>query len=294
MNRLWYVTIYATNRCNLTCLNCHIWKKMPKEDLSVEVIKNLVSEKIVKNSSFEIQGGEIILHPCFEEIMELFRGRPYVLLSNGFLAEEIIAACKKYAVPNLHLSLDGATPTNSRIRGKDTFSTIKKIVEELHGTTTKIIVTYTVCPENNNESDFVFVKNFCERYNLKFNVNIYGNQFYFDVPQKSFRIDKKIIDLVDDELQKKYLELYNEWVDGEIKLPCLNIFVHTIIWSNGDVTLCQQKPIVIGNIYKESLTEIWNSREARNTRKNHKSCNDCWLACHKLFDLELTNPKRHK
>lgn len=284
MNKLWTVTIYATNRCNLTCLNCHIWEKVPKEDLSVEAIKNLLSERIVKDSVFEIQGGELVLHPNFEEIMKLFNGRDYVLLSNGFLAEKVITVCKKYAVPNLYLSLDGSPSTNCRIRGKDTFSTIKKIVEELHRTATKIIVAYTICPENNNINDFAFVKNFCERYGLELNVNIYGNQFYFDVPQKSFRIDKNIIDLVDDRLKKKYLELYNKWVDGKVELPCLNIFVHTVIWPNGDVTLCQQKPIVIGNIYNESLTEIWN--RTKEIRRKHENCNDCWLACHRLFDLK--------
>jgi len=285
------ITIYATNRCNSACNNCFIWKQQPKIDLDIEVLKKLLTDKLItRDTSFVLQGGEFILHPNYKEILQLFKNKKVTLLSNGILAEQIIDVCKQYDIKFLALSLDGRPETNLKIRGKDAFSSIEKIIRSLKNTHVGIAVTYTICSLNNNLDDFLFVKNFCNKNNVNFNVVTYGDQFYFECEKKYFKIDSGIINNVGDKFLKKYLELYNREPENRVK-RCFSIKRQTTIWPNGDITLCQQKNIVLGNIYKESLSKIWNKEQAKELRKEFSYCNECWLGCHRPFDVEmLDNP----
>jgi len=277
------ITLYVTNRCNSRCKNCNIWQIQPKIDLKLETIERLLTDKIIgKDTFFILQGGELVLHPQYEKILELFKKRKFGVLSNGILPEKIIEMCKKFKVTNLTLSLDGRPETNKKIRGIDNFEDILKIVKTLRKDT-NLGITYTICPENNNIKDFSFVKNFCKHYNLTLNVVIYGTPFYFQVEKRTFLIDNQIIKAVEDKYQKKYLMMFNNYF--KYKIPCLSIRKQTTIWADGTVTLCQQKDIILGNLSKNNLSEIWNSPKAEKLRREYLNCNECWLACHRKFDV---------
>lgn len=286
------ITLYVTNRCNSRCTNCFIWNQQPKIDLGIEIIKKILSDKLVgKNTSFCLQGGEFILHPNFEEILSLFKNRRFTLLSNGILANEIIAICRKYNVPLLILSLDGRPETNFKIRGVNNFSGIIKIIKNLQHSSTKVGITYTICPLNNNKDDFIFVKNLCSHYDINFGVAIYGTPFYFKCSEKEFLISSDLINHISDNVIRRYVEAYNLWRLGKYRVPCTSIRKHITVWPNGDITLCQQKEIILGNLYKNSLSEIWNNLQSENYRKTFFSCDDCWLSCHRFFDtLIFSNP----
>jgi len=278
------ITLYVTNRCNSRCQNCNIWKLQPKIDLKVDIIKKLLSDKIVtRSTTFVFQGGEFILHPDYDKILRLFQKRKFTLLSNGILSNKIIEICKTFRVTNLILSLDGSPETNKKIRGIDSFGNILKIVDTLKKDNIAIGITYTVCPENNNIEDFSFVKNFCQQYGLSLNVVIYGTPFYFQVEKKTFLISNQIIEAVENKYQKKYLMIFNNYF--KYKIPCLSIRKQTTIWPDGSVTLCQQKNIILGNLYKTNLSEIWNSPQSKRLRREYSKCNECWLACHRQFDI---------
>ena len=62
--------IYATTQCQSRCKHCSIWKKT-EERLSLEDVKAIVRSKCVaKNTTVGLEGGEFLLHPEADAIME--------------------------------------------------------------------------------------------------------------------------------------------------------------------------------------------------------------------------------
>lgn len=125
--------IYSTTRCQSRCQHCSIWKK-PDENLSLEDIKRIMSSRCVtRHTTVGLEGGEFILHPQAAEIMEWFsRYHPnYTLLSNGLAPERVIEYVRKYLPKHLYLSLDGDRETYLRMRGRDGYDKVIRVVEGL-------------------------------------------------------------------------------------------------------------------------------------------------------------------
>ena len=61
-----------------------------------------------------------------------------------------------------------------------------------------------------------------------------------------------------------------------------------VVHSNGDVPLCQNLDVVLGNIHEQSLDEIFNGASACQTQCQYsKDCNDCWINFHRKYDIIL-------
>ena len=67
-----------------------------------------------------------------------------------------------------------------------------------------------------------------------------------------------------------------------------SIFSELVIHSNGDVPLCQNLDVKLGNIHTCSLDDIFNSRNTCKIQYKHsKECNGCWINFHRKYDLIL-------
>ena len=66
-----------------------------------------------------------------------------------------------------------------------------------------------------------------------------------------------------------------------------------MIHSNGDVPICQNLDVVLGNIHRNSLDEIFNSPKSCKTQCQHsQKCNKCWINYHRKFDIILLRKSR--
>ncbi|MCH8318268.1 MAG: radical SAM protein [Bacteroidetes bacterium] len=85
-----------------------------------------------------------------------------------------------------------------------------------------------------------------------------------------------------------FLIFYDQWRKKKLKLNCYSILDSLVIWPNGDVPLCQNLDLKLGNIYKKSLDEIFNGKETQKTHHEYvHNCNQCWLNFHRKYDLVL-------
>ena len=282
---------YTTNRCNSRCKTCYIWKSQPKRDLSLDVIDAVLNSGVVSSiTNFGLEGGEFILHPRFREVLKMLSGRNYILLSNGALADRLVAIVKEYNVSNVHLSLDGNKRTHENIRGIDNYDDVVRIIKELRGRT-KISVVFTICPWNSLE-DFLHVKGLCERYNVRLTYSVYDDFNLFNIGgsinRRNFLMENNAI-----AFQDSYLGLYKRWVAGETKFPCLSIANRIVVFPNGDIPLCSKKNIVLGNLYNNTLDEIWNCNRTKRLQEEYRYCNDCWISFHRAFDLEYIESLEH-
>jgi sulfatase maturation enzyme AslB (radical SAM superfamily) len=73
------------------------------------------------------------------------------------------------------------------------------------------------------------------------------------------------------------------FLKNERYIPCPfisspRLMTRTTIMENGDVHLCWGNPI--GNLYKQSLEDIFNSQDYRNLLKDYSTCKGCWTTCY--------------
>ncbi len=85
-----------------------------------------------------------------------------------------------------------------------------------------------------------------------------------------------------------YVRLYENWSTNKLRLRCFSILDSVIILPNGDVPICQNLPVHLGNIHVKSLDEIFNSKENSNLQKHYsQNCNQCWISYHRKYDIIL-------
>ena len=240
--RLSTLMIYSTTKCQSRCKHCSIWQK-PEEHLSLRMIKMIMaSQCVTKNTVVGLEGGEFLLHPEANAIMEWFKDNHpnYTLLSNCLAPQKVIEAVRLYHPSHLYVSLDGNKETYKAMRGCNGHDKVLEVIETLKDEV-PVSLMFCLSPWNTFE-DMDYVIGLAKRYD----------------------------------------------VDVRLRLRCQSIFSELVIHSNGDVPLCQNLGVMLGNVYEHSLDEIFNSREATKVQCQYsRECNGCWINFHRKYDIIL-------
>ena len=282
------VGIYTTTRCNSRCRTCYIWKKKKKEDISIKALKNILKDE-VSGTQYFLSGGEVLLHPKYEKILELFKDKNFILLSNGILADKLIKAVKKHKIKRVALSFDGVGKTYERVRGVDNFENFHRLLHQLKKICT-VSLNFTINPLNNKKSEIAKALQFAQKHKIYLALGIYNKVEYFETKLSKMRIPnlstfKKPYPL------NRYLSLYNKWLDGSLQIPCLSIRNSVVVLPNGNVSLCVGKNVIIGNVNKQSLKKVWKNKITSDLQDRYLNCHDCWLICQKPMDIVVYDVK---
>lgn len=290
--RLSQLMIYSTTICQSRCKHCNIWQK-PVEHLSLEDIQRIMQSRCVtKRTTVGLEGGEFILHPQANEIMAWFqKNHPnYTLLSNCLTPNRVIDAVRNYKPRHLYVSLDGGRETYQRMRGRDGYDKVIEVIEALKDEV-PISLMFCLSPWNDFK-DMEFVIDVAKRYQVDVRIGIYGTMAFFDTTSELLAADdfvKQIPQRIH-ETQENYdfVALYDEWRKGNLRLRCQSILSSLVIHSNGDVPICQNLDVVLGNVHQQSLDEIFNGSAASKTQCQYShECNDCWINFHRKYDIIL-------
>ncbi|MEO7309056.1 MAG: radical SAM protein [Chitinophagaceae bacterium] len=85
-----------------------------------------------------------------------------------------------------------------------------------------------------------------------------------------------------------YLVLYDEWRKKNLHIKCYSILDSIVVLPNGDVPICQNLDLKLGNVFIESLDEIFNKAETQKLHDHYvNNCNQCWMAFHRKYDVAL-------
>jgi hypothetical protein len=85
-----------------------------------------------------------------------------------------------------------------------------------------------------------------------------------------------------------FLVLYNEWRQNNLKMGCYSILDSLVILPNGEVPICQNLDLKIGNVFHRSLDEIFNGEATQKIQREYvHNCNQCWLNFHRKYDVVL-------
>lgn len=292
--RLSTLMIYTTTKCQSRCKHCSIWQK-PEMHLSLKEIRKIMNSKcITKNTVIGLEGGEFLLHPEAEAIMEWFMNNHpnYTLLSNCLAPHKVIDLVRLYHPAHLYVSLDGNKDTYKTMRGCNGHDKVIEVVEALKD---EIPVSLMFCLSPwNTFKDMDYVIGLAMKYNVDVRIGIYGTMDFFDTTADLLVADfKNFIQNIPQNIHETeenfdFVALYREWRNGHLHLPCQSIFSELVIHSNGDVPLCQNLDVMLGNIHEHSLDEIFNSQETVKTQCRYsKECNGCWINFHRKYDIIL-------
>lgn len=290
--RLTQLMIYSTTRCQSKCKHCNIWQKEP-EHLSLDDIKQIMQSRcITKRTTVGLEGGEFLLHPEAGDIMEWFhQNHPnYTLLSNGLAPHLVVNAVRSYKPRHLYLSLDGDRDTYMNMRGRDGHDKVIEVIETLKD---EIPISLMFCLSPwNSFKDMEYVISVARRYDIDVRIGIYGTMAFFDTTSDLLATDdyvKQIPQNIHDTQENyDFVALYDEWQKGHLKLRCQSIMSSLVIHSNGDVPICQNLDVVLGNLHQQSLDDIFNGPEACRTQCHYsKECNGCWINFHRKYDIIL-------
>jgi MoaA/NifB/PqqE/SkfB family radical SAM enzyme len=85
-----------------------------------------------------------------------------------------------------------------------------------------------------------------------------------------------------------YINLYPNWLAGNLRLSCNSILDSLIVLPDGSVPICQNLNIKLGNVHEKTLDEIFNSEASVHTQQHYsKNCNQCWISYHRKYDIAL-------
>ena len=283
--RLSQLMIYSTTLCQSKCKHCNIWQKRPVEHLSLEDIQRMMqSRSVTRRTTVGLEGGEFILHPQADEIMSWFqKNHPnYTLLSNCLAPRRVIDAVRRYQPRHLYVSLDGGRETYQRMRGCDGYDRVIEV---------PLSLMFCLSPWNTFE-DMAYVIDVAKHYGIDIRIGIYGTMAFFDTTSELLTASdfvKQIPQSIHDTQENyDFVALYDEWRNGHLRLRCQSIMSCLVVHSNGDVPLCQNLDVMLGNIHEQSLDEIFNGASACKTQCHYsRHCNDCWINFHRKYDIIL-------
>ena len=290
--RLSQLMIYSTTACQSRCKHCNIWQKKV-EYLSFEDIKRIMQSRCVtKQTIVGLEGGEFILHPQADEIMAWFHEchSNYTLLSNCLAPHRVIDAVRLYQPRHLYVSLDGGRETYQRMRGRDGYDRVIQVVEALKDEV-PLSLMFCLSPWN-TFGDMAFVIDIAKQYNVDVRIGIYGTMAFFDTTSELLTASdfvKQIPQSIHNTQENyDFVALYDQWRNGNLRLRCQSIMNCLVVHSNGDVPLCQNLDVVLGNIHHQSLDEIFNSSQSCQTQCQYsRACNGCWINFHRKYDIIL-------
>lgn len=290
--RLSQLMIYSTTLCQSKCKHCNIWQKAP-EHLSLDDIVTMMQSKcITKRTTVGLEGGEFLLHPQAKQIMEWFQqNHPnYTLLTNCLAPHLVINAVRTYKPVHLYLSLDGNRETYQYMRGRDGYDRVIEVIETLKD---EIPTSLMFCLSPwNSFKDMEYVIDVAKKYSIDVRIGIYGTMDFFDTTSELLQTAdfvKQIPQNIHDTQENyDFVALYDEWRKGHLKLRCQSILSNLVIHSDGEVPICQNLGVSLGNIHEKSLDEIFNGREGCQTQcKYSRECNNCWINFHRKYDIIL-------
>ena len=154
------VTINLTTRCNSRCLTCNFWRTQNKTDFTLSGIKNIAdSAKRLNIKTFNLSGGEPLLHPDFTAAVEILSGTKarLQLITNGVLLERYAFFVSRF-FSKVFISLDESTPELYReVRGVDALKEVARGVMMLKKLNPSIIVIARTIIQKSNYSDLISI-----------------------------------------------------------------------------------------------------------------------------------------
>ncbi len=310
----------VTERCNLRCRICNLWKKpdaLSRDELTVSEIKEIVRDlKGLRGAVVSLGGGEPLVRPDIFEIIDAISsfGISAHMDTNGVLLDEQAAKrLKKGGLKVLSVSLDSHVPSlHNEIRGvacfEDVVRGIRLIKERAPGI--KIIVNCVINKKNLEELTHVHA--LCSALKVdglklapfmaaakQHDLAVEAIKDLAFSESDSQRINKKMNELIALDPGHRILMNSFAYLRGigsvysrrRASHKCFAGITTCVIMPYGQMAPCynfHNMGMNAGNVRKNRLVELWSSKRVKELRKCSKACErNCWDLCTKEPSLRF-------
>ncbi|MDR0948583.1 MAG: radical SAM protein [Lachnospiraceae bacterium] len=275
-----YVSIELLTSCNWNCAHCYLVNHSNSGISQAKIFQIFNELRNLGTKDLVLTGGEIFTRPDIMDIISRARkmGFRVSLFSNAsLLNENIVDKLVEWAVYEYSCTIfsivdevhDKLTGVNGSL--KCVLKNIKLLMSKgvnVEVKTPLMMMNYDTLQETKKYFEDLGVK---YAINPNISLKMDGSE-----TTKEFRLNEELlrgvlpsIDNVDD--FRTYSDLNNE--------ICPNLRYTMTIAANGDIFPCSSFYMPVGNVYKKSLHDIWNSPyyvDLRSLRRNSlKNCADC-------------------
>ncbi|MBF0369760.1 MAG: radical SAM protein [Magnetococcales bacterium] len=298
------ISIDLTENCNSQCNMCDCWRTSG-ERFSFERLRPLLDDLVNWNVTLinYVAAGEIFTHPEIREILSYTKKKGFEIILNTnalalsnpswatFVAQEIQPLSISIGIDSIR------DETYQEIRGVPKgASKIKKAISHLQEAGYHNIgLGAVILPANLDQ--LTEMVHFTREQGVEVRFTAYEAFFQEEeaIQNELQRLAREGIlqERIGEIIQLKkshahikssveYLKRIPDYylTDKYFPLPCRVGFLRANIAINGDTFFCHHtKPY--GNVFQQSIDEIWFSKAARNTRQQMVAgeCPGCWLNC---------------
>lgn len=296
---------HITDRCNNRCKHCY-QDSFAQTDLGfdklliiLEQYKGLLKlwrkdyKKAVK-SRITVTGGEPFMREDFFRLLSIFNKNmdifSFSVLTNGsFLDKEVVKRLKKTNPDYVQLSIEGGEKTHDHIRGKGDYKRTVSAIKNLTQARIKTILSFTAHSDNYREFRHVAALGKKLKVFRVWSDRLIPNEgahqtlspkqtkAFFQImggekrkAEKSFRSKTKI----------SMFRALQFLMGGDRPYRCTAGDSLITVLSNGDLVPCRRMPVKTGNLFDESLTNLYYEsilfRKLRSTDTIGENCKSCF------------------
>lgn len=265
-----------------------------------------------------LTGGEPLCSPYLFNILNEFKKDKdlysFSILTNGTLINDDLAKkISEYNPEYVQVSLEGSKKTNDYIRGKNVYKKVANAVKILKKYGLFVSLSFTATKINYKE--FPKVVKFSEKYGVD---NVWSDRF---IPlNKSADID---LQMSQDETTEYLKIMENERIRLKLKKSKTNISMYRAlqfqmtndlpyactagrslltVMENGDLVPCRRMPIIVGNLLKDNMYELYKNSEILKKLQEDTTPDDCKSCEHskrcagglKCLTYSIYNDLNHK
>jgi MoaA/NifB/PqqE/SkfB family radical SAM enzyme len=314
-----FLVLFINSICNMQCEHCFYWTSLnKKDDLTFDELVKL-SESLGKIENLNLSGGEPFLRKDFAEVCSQFirhnEVRQIYVPSNGYFTERTITQITRtLANPELELfvielSLDGMpdfhdtfrVAKNSFRKAMETYDALVELqkqdprlrihcistatdtnMEQIRQLTTYL---YDRCPDMDHHN-LAIIRGDRKNPTLE-GPSLKQYEDLYDYIQRlwSPREEGRYGSVVEPMLQWAKVETVRQ---QRQVVPCRAGTLSAVVYANGDVGVCEiHEPL--GNLRKQSFSEIWRSEKANRLRESIKA-GECYCTTEVFLWPSFTYP----
>jgi len=317
-----FLILFINSICNQKCEHCFYWKNLNRrDDLTTEELFAL-SRSLGRIENLNLSGGEPFLRPEFGEICRQFirqnRVRQIYVPTNGYFTDKTVKQItetlkeKELELFVAEMSLDGLGEFHNKFRGSPgsfdkAMQTYEALAElqardprlRIHAISTatevnmdeiKRLTTYLFdrCPKMDHHN-LALIRG--DRKNPSLHgPNLQQYQLLYEYVRRLWasREENRYGSIVEPMLQWAKSRTADR---REQVIPCRAGQLNAVIYSNGDVSVCENHP-PLGNLRDKDFWQIWRSAEAQALRKSI-AAKDCYCTNEVFLWPSITYQPQH-
>ena len=299
MEKKFVLQWHLSEACNLKCKHCYQEDHVPvslKYDELINILEQYkeLLKKLKVKGHINITGGEPLCSPYFFKILDKFKEDKdlysFSILTNGTLiTDEITKKITEYNPEYVQVSLEGNKRINDYVRGNGVYKKVGNALDILRKYNIFTSISFTATKLNYKY--FPKVVKFAEKHKVN---NVWSDRY---IPFGS-EYDKDFVMNTEETLE--YLNIMKEErfrlkhkksntnvsMYRALQFIPVNDFPYSCsagktlltVMENGDLVPCRRMPIVVGNLLKDNMYDLYkNNKILKDLQKDliPDDCKDC-------------------